>query len=67
MSDAIIEIHRLENEGDRISREAIASLFEGGVDPMVVIRWKDIFEQLEEAIDACEDVAHALEGGVFDA
>ncbi|MBI5310398.1 MAG: DUF47 family protein [Actinobacteria bacterium] len=67
LSESIIEIHRLENEGDRISREAIASLFEGGVDPMVVIRWKDIFEQLEEAIDACENVAHALEGGVFDA
>jgi uncharacterized protein len=65
MSEAIIEIHRLENEGDRISRDAIASLFEGGVDPMVVIRWKDIFEQLEHAIDACEDVAHTLEGGDF--
>ncbi|MFY9488415.1 MAG: DUF47 family protein [Solirubrobacterales bacterium] len=67
MSDAIIEIHRLENDGDRISREAIASLFAGGVDPMVVIRWKDIFEQMEQAIDSCEDVAHTLEGGAFDA
>ncbi len=67
MSDAIIEVHRLENEGDRLSREAIASLFAGGVDPMVVIRWKDIFEQMEHAIDACEDVAHTLEGGTFDA
>lgn len=66
MSDAIIEIHRLENEGDRLSRDAIASLFDGGVDPMVVIRWKDIFEQLEQAIDACEDVAHTLEGGVLE-
>ncbi len=67
MSDAIIEVHRLENEGDRLSREAIASLFAGGVDPMVVIRWKDIFEQMEHAVDACEDVAHTLEGGTFDA
>ncbi len=67
MKDAIIEVHRLENEGDRLSREAIANLFAGGVDPMVVIRWKDIFEQLEQAIDACEDVAHTLEGGAFDA
>lgn len=66
MSEAIIEIHRLENEGDRLSREAIASLFAGGVDPMVVIRWKDIFELMEQAIDACEDVAHTLEGGSFD-
>lgn len=62
MSEPLIEIHRLENEGDRLSRDAIASLFEGGVDPMVVIRWKDIYEQLEAAIDSCEDVAHALEG-----
>ena len=67
MKDAIIEVHRLENEGDRLSREAIASLFAGGVDPMVVIRWKDIFEQMEAAIDSCEDVAHTLEGGAFDA
>lgn len=67
MKEAIIEVHRLENEGDRLSREAIASLFAGGVDPMVVIRWKDIFEHMEKAIDACEDVAHTLEGGTFDA
>ena len=67
MTESIIEVHRLENEGDRLSREAIASLFAGGVDPMVVIRWKDIFEHMEKAIDACEDVAHTLEGGTFDA
>lgn len=67
MSDAIVEVHRLENEGDRLSREAIAALFAGGVDPMVVIRWKDIFELMEQAIDSCEDVAHTLEGGTFDA
>lgn len=58
----LVEIHRLENEGDRISRDAIASLFSGGVDPMVVIRWKDIVESLERAVDACETVAHILEG-----
>jgi predicted phosphate transport protein (TIGR00153 family) len=56
----VAEIHRLENEGDRIVREALASLFEEGVDPMVVIRWKDIFERLEEAIDATEHVANTL-------
>ncbi len=59
---ALIEIHRLENEGDRISREAVASLFATGIDPMVVIRWKDIFASLESSIDACEHVAHLLEG-----
>nr|MBA2440697.1 DUF47 domain-containing protein [Thermoleophilaceae bacterium] len=58
----LIEVDRLEDEGDRISRKALGSLFEGGIDPMVVIRWKDVFERLEEAIDACEHVAHILEG-----
>jgi uncharacterized protein Yka (UPF0111/DUF47 family) len=58
----LVEIHRLENEGDRLSRDAIASLFAAGIDPMVVIRWKDIFESLEASIDSCEHVAHVLEG-----
>jgi predicted phosphate transport protein (TIGR00153 family) len=57
-----VEINRLENDGDRVVREAIASLFDTGIDPMVVIRWKDIFERLEEAIDATEHVANILEG-----
>ncbi len=60
-----VEINRLENDGDRIVREAIASLFGTGIDPMVVIRWKDIFERLEEAIDATEHVANILEGIVI--
>jgi predicted phosphate transport protein (TIGR00153 family) len=58
----LVEIHRLENEGDRLQRDAVASLFASGTDPMVVIRWKDIFESLEAAVDACETVAHVLEG-----
>jgi uncharacterized protein Yka (UPF0111/DUF47 family) len=58
----LVEINRLENEGDRISRDAVASLFARGIDPMVVIRWKDIFESLESSVDACEHVAHVLEG-----
>ena len=57
-----VEVNRLENEGDRITREALASLFADGIDPMVVIRWKDIFERLEQAIDACEKAANILEG-----
>ncbi len=60
-----IEIHRLENEGDRISRDAVASLFSTGIDPMVVIRWKDIFAVLENAIDATETAAQILEGIVI--
>ncbi|MDX6656171.1 MAG: uncharacterized protein QOH62_964 [Solirubrobacteraceae bacterium] len=65
ISHYVVEINRLENDGDRIVREAIASLFDGGIDPMVVIRWKDIFERLEAAIDACERVSHILEGIVI--
>ena len=61
ISHYVVEIHRLENDGDRAVREGIASLFDKGVDPMVVIRWKDIFERLEEAIDAAEHVADVLE------
>jgi uncharacterized protein Yka (UPF0111/DUF47 family) len=62
MSHYTVEVNRLENEGDRIGREAVASLFEEGVDPLVVIRWKDIYERLESAIDATEKVAYILEG-----
>jgi uncharacterized protein len=57
-----IEIHRLENDGDRIYRDAVASLFSNGIDPMVVIRWRDIFLRLERAIDATETTASILEG-----
>jgi predicted phosphate transport protein (TIGR00153 family) len=60
-----IEIHRLENEGDRLYRDAVASLFANGIDPMVVIRWKDLFTVLERAIDATETAAHILEGIVI--
>jgi hypothetical protein len=65
VSAHIVEVHRLENEGDRIVRSAIASLFEEGIDPLVVIRWKDIFERLEDAIDATERTAYVLEGVVI--
>jgi predicted phosphate transport protein (TIGR00153 family) len=57
----LVEIHRLENEGDRVGREALASLFSDGIDPMVVIRWKDIFGVLERAIDSTETAAHLIE------
>jgi uncharacterized protein Yka (UPF0111/DUF47 family) len=65
LSPYLVEIHRLENDGDRISRDAIASLFAEGVDPLFVIRWKDIYTALENAIDSCETVAHNLEGIVL--
>ncbi len=60
-----IEIHRLENDGDRLYRDAVASLFANGIDPMVVIRWKDVFTVLERAVDATETAAHILEGIVI--
>ena len=62
LQSLLVQVHQLENEGDRLSRDAIAALFANGIDPMVVIRWKDVFELLEEAIDSCESVAHTLEG-----
>jgi uncharacterized protein len=60
-----IEIHRLENDGDQLYRDAVASLFANGIDPMVVIRWKDLFGVLERAVDATETAAHILEGIVI--
>jgi predicted phosphate transport protein (TIGR00153 family) len=59
--EAVLEIKRLEDEGDRISRDAIASLFEDeDVSPRTMIRWKDVFEALERGIDACETAGHAV-------
>jgi hypothetical protein len=59
--ERLVEVHRLENAGDRLLRDAIADLFAGHQDALVVIRWKDIHEQLESAVDACESAAHVLE------
>lgn len=56
-----IEINRLENEADEISREAIANLFDGEIAPLDVIKWKEIYETLETATDRAEDVADLLE------
>ena len=56
------EINRLENEGDRILRRAVARLFHEGADPIEVIKWKEIYDNLENAIDRCEDVANVIEG-----
>ena len=56
----LVVVKRLEDEGDRIVRDAIASLFEDHVDPLTVIRWKDIFDALEDAIDSCESAADVI-------
>ena len=57
----LIELRTLEDEGDRLAREAISELFAGDPDPVSLVRWKDIHEQLEEAVDACENAADVLE------
>ena len=59
------DILKAEQEGDRITHDAVASLFSNGIDPMVVIRWKDMFAVLENAIDATETAAQILEGIVI--
>jgi len=60
-----IEVNRLENEGDNISRHAIAGLFENEKDPIEVIKWKELYEHLETAIDKCEDAANIVEAVVL--
>jgi predicted phosphate transport protein (TIGR00153 family) len=60
-SRQLIELRSLEDEGDRIARAAISELFTGAVDAVALVRWKDIHEQLEEAVDACENAADVLE------
>jgi uncharacterized protein Yka (UPF0111/DUF47 family) len=57
----LIELRRLEDEGDRLVRDAVAELFQNVQDPIAVIRWKDIHERLEEACDALENAADVLE------
>jgi hypothetical protein len=57
----LFALRELEDEGDRLSREAVADLFRSGKDPLTIIRWKDLHEQLEEATDACENAADVLE------
>jgi hypothetical protein len=68
-TDALIQqciaIHTQENEGDRIEQHALAALFENAHDPVLIIKWKDIYEDLESATDKCEDVANVVEGIVL--
>jgi uncharacterized protein Yka (UPF0111/DUF47 family) len=64
--DACIEVNRLENEGDEILRNAVATLFRGATDPLLVMKWKEVYEALENATDRCEDVANIIEGVVLE-
>jgi len=65
LDERIIAVNSLENDGDRIEREAIASLFEGDTTCTDIIKWKDIYETLESAIDECEHVANVIESIVL--
>lgn len=60
-----IDVHTQENEGDRIEQHALAEMFKGSMTPFDVIKWKDIYEDLEAATDRCEDVANVIEGIVL--
>lgn len=60
--DHCVEVNSLENEADRVCRDAIAYLFEHEKDPITIIKWKEIYETLETATDRCEDAANVLEG-----
>ncbi len=61
MKSRWIEVNRLENEGDKVSRNAIAGLFKNEQNPIEVIKWKELYEHLETAIDKCEDAANIVE------
>jgi predicted phosphate transport protein (TIGR00153 family) len=61
-----VSINRLENEGDAILRRAVARLFKEEKDPIAIIKWKEIYENVEAATDRCEDVANIIEGVVLE-
>ncbi|HZZ72502.1 MAG TPA: DUF47 family protein [Pirellulales bacterium] len=61
-----IEIHHQEDEGDRIYLETLGWLFKSGLDPLTVIKWKDILDDVEKSIDCCQDVANVVEGIVLE-
>jgi len=65
IQDLCIQIHGLENQNDRIFREALGKLFDEIQDPIMIIKWKDIYQNLENATDRCEDVANTLESIVL--
>jgi predicted phosphate transport protein (TIGR00153 family) len=65
VTERLIELHRLENEGDDIYHRAVAALFHDRGDPLEVLKWKDVYEKLEAAIDRCENVANIIEGVII--
>ena len=65
VTERLVELHRLENEGDDIYQRAVAALFHDRGDPLEVLKWKDVYEKLEAAIDRCENVANIIEGVII--
>jgi predicted phosphate transport protein (TIGR00153 family) len=65
ISPRLVEIHALENKGDDIYHTAIAELFHNATDPLHVLKWKEIYEKLEAAVDRCENVANIIEGVII--
>jgi len=63
--EQIIEVNRIENEGDIVYRRALTKLFKNEKDPMEIIKWKQLYELLEESMDSCENVANIVEGLVM--
>lgn len=61
VNDALVELKRLEDEGDRVLRDGLAALFrDDRIDPLMVIRWKDVYDRLERALDSCETAANTI-------
>ena len=61
LKDALIEVHRLESLGDDVNHAALRQLFDGQTPPLEVMKWKELYDYVEEAIDGCEDVGNTLE------
>ena len=65
VTQRLVEIHRLENEGDDIYHAAIAELFHDSHDALFVLKWKEVYEKLEAAVDRCENVANIIESVII--
>lgn len=61
LSDKLIEIHHMESIGDDLNHAAMSELFSGSHDPLTVMKWKELYDMIEDAIDGCEDVGNTLE------
>lgn len=65
ISKKIIEVNRIEEEGDKVSRRAIMDIFRGNMETIEVMKWREIYQYLEDSLDACEDIANIIEGVVM--